>query len=164
MAAIPLRPQVRRLRNVECNTWPCHDDEMRQIEQLAPAVPRGKTEKRVGPDDQRKGTRRFFRPQFFERFDGIARPLTEDFARVDFEPGIAGDGELDHGKAMVGRGDGNMPVGRIAGRDQSYRGKRQGFIELACELEMTAVNRVERAPENPECAIGHGGQSQGRRL
>jgi hypothetical protein len=45
-----------------------------------------------------------------------------------------------------------MPVGRIAGRDESHRGKRQRFVELARELEMSVVNRVECAAENPECA------------
>ncbi len=121
-AAFPFGQQRGRSRKIELDAGSRDDDEVREIEQFAPAVPRGKAEKGVGADDQRERARRFLRAQFLERHAPYSSDLAEDFARIDLEPGMAGDGEFDHRETMVGRRDGHPAMRWIAGRDESHRG------------------------------------------
>ena len=127
------------------------------MEQIAPAMPRGKAEKRVGADNQRKGTRAVLLPQFLERDHRIARAFAPDLAQVDLESRNALNSELDHGDAICARGDRRASMRRVARRHQAHGGQRQRGTEFARELHMPAVNRVERAAQNSECAIRHGG-------
>src|SRR5439155_2417529 len=129
------------------------------MEQIAPAMPRREAEKRVGADNQRKGTRAVLLSQFLERDHRIARAFAPDLAGVDLESRSARNSELDHGDAMCGRGDRRASMRRVASRHQAHGGQRQRGTEVARELYMPAVNRVERAAQNSECAIRHGGRA-----
>ncbi len=129
---------------------------VREAEQFAPAVPGGKSEKRIGADDERERTRRVFLSQILESEHRIARAGSHDFARVDFEFRMVGERKPDHGEAIRRRRHRRRAVRRYAGRDQAHRGERQCAGKLARELEVPAVNRVESAAEDAERFCGHG--------
>jgi len=56
-------------------------------------------------------------------------------------------GKLDHREPMRGCRDGGRAVRRVAGGNEPDRGQAEFRAELARELEMAAVDGVERAAE-----------------
>ena len=119
--SFPLLLQRRRAREIECGTGPCDDDDMRKLEQLAPAMPRGNSEERVGADDERKRPRGRRRAQLLERKHRVARTGPFDFTRVDFEACDRPDGKLDHREAISRRCDRLRAMRRAAGGNEAHR-------------------------------------------
>ncbi len=126
----PFGRERGRQRAVERRSRPCDDDEMREVENLAPAMPGRQPQERVGADDQRQRSRGGFVAQFRQRDDRVARARAIDLARVDFEARIVGKRESDHRQPVRSRGDGCAAMRRVAGGHQSH----------------VAQDRVRRAP------------------
>src|SRR5215468_9563971 len=74
-ARCPFVGERRRQRGLERDAGARDDDYMGEIEELAPAAPARKAEKRVAADDQRKRALRRLAPKLLKRVDGIAPSL-----------------------------------------------------------------------------------------
>src|SRR5215470_18408723 len=81
--------ELRRQMTVELDAGPRDDDEMCEVEDLAPAMPRRQSEERVGAEDERQISVSILRAQLLERDDRIAAALARDLARVHFEARMA---------------------------------------------------------------------------
>ena len=94
--------------------------------------------------------------QALQRRDGVARGRAvcrgQDFARIDAEPGHAGQCALDHGQPMRRGALRRGTQGRGTGRDQAQRGQAEGFARLEGKPQVRHVQRIEGAAEQPEHA------------
>ena len=63
------------------------------------------------------------------------------------------DGELDHGEPVRRGSDRRRPMRRVACRDEANGREAERVAQFAGELQMTAMDRIERAAENAEDGI-----------
>jgi hypothetical protein len=76
-----------------------------------------------------------------------------NFPGVDFETRLSLDCESDHGESVRRRGDGRRPMRRVACRDEANGRESERLAQFAGELQMTAMDRIERTAENAENGI-----------
>src|SRR3954469_85542 len=84
---MPLFRQLSWKRGFQIYAGARHDNDVRELEELAPAMPFRKAVKGVGADQQQQRTLRFFIAQARKRIDGVALAPAFDLARVDAECG-----------------------------------------------------------------------------
>jgi len=157
------RTQLRgaRQRAVECRSWPCHDRKIRKVEDAGKFVPCGNFCKRVSSEDEEKLRRLpsggVQTPKRIRRI-GVALSQQFHIGHAVRRTGVRG--ERHHRKPVkTARMRIDRAVRWIVGGDEQDVGQCQ---RRACRVhcvEMTEVNRVERAAEHTE--TGHARRDAG---
>ena len=147
------RPFARELRGdaiVDHDTRSRDDDEMREVEDLAPAMPCRQAEERIGADDQREPSAAILGAQLLECGHREASALAPKLTGIDFQTRMIRDGKLDHCQPLRRGCHRRRSVRGIAGGNEANRGKLEGLPQFTRELQMSAMDRIERAAEDAE--------------
>jgi len=130
------------------------DDDVREIEQIFPAVPGCQGGESVCAHQQAKRLHAGFATRLGQCVDGKTRTTAAELTCIHHEPGIALDRQPDHCEAMLGRGGGLAPVRRHSGGNHPYLLKIEGFGNLFGETQVREMDRIERAPEQADGGRG----------
>ena len=129
------------------------DDHVRELEQLAPAVPVRQAQERIHAEQQTQRPARKFGAQLGQRVDGVGRSRAANLAIVDDECGLAGHRGTHHRHAQRGIGERALAMRRAASRQEAHLGELERLPQLEGGAQMAVVNRIEGAAEEPDRSV-----------
>ena len=129
-----------------------HHDQMRQLEQVLPAMPGFQIHIRICTQQQAQW---LLRPQLLTQTQqgvhGIARRIALDFARIHHKGWIAGTGQTHHIQSRSRTHLRRAAMRRAAGRDKADVLQLQAGQCFLRQAQVTEVDGVEGAAENADC-------------
>jgi len=129
---------------------PVRDDEVREVEQLVPAVPRRQAEECVHPNEQAERLLREVPAEARERIDRVRGALTLELARVRDELRLALDRGLDEPHPELAVADRYFLVRRGRARNEVHALEVERLLELERRAQVPVVNRIEGAAEDAD--------------
>src|SRR5688572_20408699 len=127
------------------------DDDVREIEDVVPAVPRREIEECIGADQQAQRTRvSHLISELGQCVDRIARSATPHLALIDPKQRVVGHGEFHHGEPVFGGDARCRTVRRRAARHEPHLFELQRIAYMLRQPQMPVVYGVERTAEYPD--------------
>src|SRR5436190_13627674 len=136
--------------------WPRYDGEMGMVEDFREVEPARDFGERVGPDDEEQLRGRVAAIVEFPQRGRCVGPSV--IAQLDIGGAPAGPPrhrERDHREAVIARGAGLRPVRRDSRWHDEDLCQSEGLFGCLRRIEMTLVNRIERAAEDADASSRH---------
>jgi len=121
----------------------CHG-QVDQAGDVAPIAPGAEVGELIGT--QQPHVARVLR-QRAQRVDGIGGAASLDFDGVDRQPGMAGDGQIQHGAALFARGVQRGALPGIGGGNELHLGQPERLQGVLSQRDMRDVDGVEAAAQ-----------------
>src|SRR5258706_7587656 len=151
-ALAPLRGE-RGLHSARGERMPgtLRDEDVREVEQIAPALPGAQVSEGVRPEKQHdRALRAEFASQPLQRLDGIARRGLADFRVVQLEQRVLFDREPHHFQTVRRRCERRNAVPGLARGHPAHELQAQDLRRLLREAQVPEVHRVEGAAHDAD--------------
>ena len=144
-------PPVRRQRG---SAGAFGDGDMGEVRNAVGVNPGVESGNRVHPQDQTQRHAGEFLAQRLQRVRGHGRSGARELPGVRLESGDVGKRGFEQAHAHFGTRLGGIPESWTGRRHQAYRVETQGGAHLQGEPDVSAVHRIERSAQNPDCFEG----------